>query len=257
METPTCKCCLNQTTQFVGHIDFNKTCMDRFGSRIFPVSDVQVPYYSCQNCGFVFTDMMDTWSKQQFSENIYNTDYSKADAPTPGYENKSVRESISYQNGINLIKSLDGSEKEIRVLDYGAGGNPGKTGLAFLDHGFELFSYEPHLSDTNSLPEGIFEFIYAIEVVEHCHDLEDLGTQICQKLSLDGIFYVQTLLHPFPTPDNVLNSWYISPRNGHISIFTFQSLVILFRRYGINIVQTIHGVIGFTNKPIFKNNFLI
>jgi hypothetical protein len=54
-----------------------------------------------------------------------------------------------------------------------------------------------------------------------------------------------------------MKSWYIAPRNGHISIFTLPALSILFRRHGINLVQTLHGLIGFRQKPSFPNSFFV
>jgi len=200
---------------------------------------------------------MDNWSMKEFGERIYNEDYSLADGAIPGYENVDVRGSVSYQNGLNIVRALDGSQKQIRILDYGSGGNPGATGLALLDQGFDVYSYEPHFVDASALPTGQFDFIIAIEVVEHCHDLVDLGNFLQTRLSRDGIFYIQTLLHPFPNNKDVLSSWYISPRNGHISIFTFRALAIFLRRYGLNLCQTVNGLVAFKNKPLFRNHYLI
>jgi hypothetical protein len=72
-------------------------------------------------------------------------------------------------------------------------------------------------------------------------------------LSRDGILWIQTLIHPHPAENDILSSWYIAPRNGHISIFTLPALTALFRRYEINVVQTAFGLIGFKHLPTFKN----
>ena len=96
-----------------------------------------------------------------------------------------------------------------------------------------------------------------IEVIEHCHNLDAVLLYLSKHLARDGIIHIQTLLHSFPTPEDILSSWYIAPRNGHISIFTFQALAVMFRRYGINIVQTIFGVVGFRQKPTFVNKYFI
>lgn len=251
-----CKCCGNKA-KYKGAIDLNKTCHDRFGERVFDLSDILVNYYVCGNCGFIFTPDMDEWTFRKFGDLIYNEDYSKADGVLPGHENTDRRESVSYKNGIRLAEILDGSQREIRVLDYGAGGNPGDTGLALQDRGFDLVSYDPHVPSACERPSGKFDFIYMIEVIEHCHNLDAVLLYLSKHLARDGIIHIQTLLHSFPTPEDILSSWYIAPRNGHISIFTFQALAVMFRRYGINIVQTIFGVVGFRQKPTFVNKYFI
>lgn len=251
-----CKCCGNRA-RFKGNIDFNRTCHDRIAGRVFPISDVLIPYFLCTNCGFIFTPHMDGWSGQEFRHHIYNDEYFKADAPLPGYETAGRRETISYKNGLRLAKLLDGAQNEIRILDYGAGGNPGDAGLALLDKGFDLESYEPHFSGSDVAPVGRYDFIFMIEVIEHCHQLDDLAASMSRLMARDGLIHIQTLLHPHPAPGDVLESWYIAPRNGHISIFTFQALATLFRRHGINIVNTIFGTIGFKEKPRFPNKYFI
>jgi hypothetical protein len=80
---------------------------------------------------------------------------------------------------------------------------------------------------------------------------------IAAHLSDHGLLYFATLLHAFPTPPDVLKSWYIAPRNGHISIFTLVALTLLFRRVGINVVQTAFGLVGFKKQPNFPNGIFV
>lgn len=246
-----CKCC-NSKCRDLGAIDFNKTCHDRIAGRVFSISDILVPYFNCTNCGFIFTDYMDSWSAVEFERHIYNSEYSKADGILPGYESATRRETISYKNGLTIAKLLDGAQADIRLLDYGSGGDPGDSGLALIDKGFDLASYEPYFSKTVQ-PKGKYDFIYLIEVIEHCHNVLEVAEYLSRLLQRDGMIHIQTLLHPYPTPAEVLKSWYIAPRNGHISIFTYQALAVLFRRFGINIVNTLHGIFGFREKPRYKN----
>jgi len=256
MDPIVCKCCGNRS-EFRGAIDFNKTCHDRFGERVFGISQILVNYFACIGCGFIFTPDMDEWSVYKFAELIYNEDYSKADGAIPGFEHTSRKESFSYKNGMRLAEMLDGSQSEITLLDFGAGGNPGDTGLALIDRGFNVSSFDPHISGVNDYPKGKFDFVYLIEVIEHCHNVDEVAAWISKHLARDGIVHIQTLLHGFPTAADVLSSWYIAPRNGHISIFTLQALTLLFRKFGINIVQTVFGVIGFKEKPKFANKYFV
>lgn len=254
-----CKCCNRGDVFPVGEVDFNKACWDREGKRVFPPSDIMVPYFACRNCGFIFTNHMDNWSSEDFKTKVYNEDYpTKVNPPPPEEASLPIKEKSLYRVGQNMALLLQGSQKRIRILDYGAGSKISLAGQALQDAGFSYFSYEPYSdSGEKKPPAGTFEFIFAIQVVEHCHDLSALVDFIKTHLADDGIFYVQTLFHPFPTPPDILSSWYISPRDGHVSIFTFLALTTLFRRAGLNVVQTIHGVLVFKNLPRFPNKFFL
>ena len=255
---PRCKCC-NAESRFLGNVDFAKSCHDRF-EKVFVDSGILIPYFGCKNCSFVFTNYMDNWSIEDFKNKIYNQDYCLADGILPGFETglEDQRKTVSYENGKHIATLFEASAKAIRVLDYGSGGDPGDTGLALLDKGFDLTSFDPYRSnDMSKISNSQFDLIIAIEVFEHCHDLNSLGLQMNQLLSENGLIVFSTLLHPHPTPDNVLSSWYIAPRNGHISIFSLNALTILFRRYKINIVQSAFGLFGFKNLPLYKNEIFI
>lgn len=254
---PACKCC-SFTTSLIGRLDFNRSCIDRLGTRAFPPSDRQVPYWACGNCGFVFTDYMDQWSAEDFKREIYNTDYLKADPPIPGRVTEvPVCETPSYQSGLTIASMLQGSQDQIRILDFGSGGDPGPTGLALIEQGFTVHSYEPYRSGSSFDPDSAYDVIIAIEVLEHCHDLRWLAQFMSQHLRREGILWIQTMLHPCPTPPGVLESWYIAPRNGHISIFTLWSLTLLFRSVGINIVQMALATFGFKSLPRFPNRIFV
>ena len=77
------------------------------------------------------------------------------------------------------------------------------------------------------------------------------------RLSADGVIWIQTMLHPHPTPPNVLESWYIAPRNGHISIFSLPALTALFRPAGINIIVTADGLFGVKQLPRMKSRIFV
>ena len=250
---PACKCCASRT-RWIGALDFNASCMDRDG-RVFPVSPELVPYYACEHCGFVFTTFCDDWRREDFQQRIYNGDYALAD-PDPGLH-RGIRATVSYRNGQELARLLEGSAGRIRLLDFGAGGKPGRMGQALIDAGFEVDSYEPYLAE-DALEQGLrgrYDVICAMEVFEHCHDLEQVLSIIDQRLAERGLLYFSTCLHPYPTPDTVLDSWYIAPRNGHISIFTHRAITLLFRRIGIHILHHAFGWIGLRQLPDFPNAF--
>jgi hypothetical protein len=168
-----------------------------------------------------------------------------------------IRERPAYSMGQHIADAFDGNQPVVRILDFGSGGDPGPTGLALQDRGFRVFSYDPYRSDSTELPDGCFDIIVAIEVFEHCHDLVALSQFMRDRLCREGLIWIQTMLHPHPTPNNVLRSWYIAPRNGHISIFSLPSLTALFRRVGINVVVTTEGVFAFKRLPTMKSRIFM
>ncbi len=260
MKYPTkCKCCNSGSLKFVGNLDANRACWDRYGVPIFTPSNIVVPYFVCQNCGFIFTPYMDEWSPDDFKSKIYNSDYLvKVNPPLPNEVGKPVTESNGYRLGKYLAFMLDGAQTSIRILDYGAGSEISNAGRALKDSGFDYYAYEPYLADhKKELPAGKFDFIFAIEVIEHCHDLNNFSQFMASTISNEGILYLQTELHQFPTPENILESWYIAPRDGHISIFTFQALTALLRQVNLNVVQTTYGLLAFKNLPKYSNKFFV
>tara|TARA_B100001989_G_C24485637_1_gene436792 strand:+ start:305 stop:1159 length:855 start_codon:yes stop_codon:yes gene_type:complete len=260
--TVKCKCC-GADAPYLGDVDFSKTCHDRYGKKVFQNTGCDVPYQKCENCGFIFSTYADNWTSKEMKKLIYNEEYNKSDGVVPGWEEglSDPRKSISYLNGEKLIQNYGLSkEQNIRILDYGSGGNPGNTGLCFLDKGFDLTSYDPYSAngDTNiELKHDKYDFIYSIEVFEHVVDLGKLCRFMSSHLSDTGMLHIQTLLHPNQTDHTILDSWYISPKNGHFSIFTFVSIFILFKSFGINVMNSPFGLVGFKNKPLFKNNIFV
>lgn len=131
-----CKCC-NAEASFLGNLDFNCGHDSKIITTEKPYqAPNDVPYYRCSNCGFIFTNHMDNWSKEDFQRKIYNT--------TDAFKGKEEpRKTVSYQSGQRIASYFQSAKNEIRVLDFGSAGNPGNLGLAFLDQGFDLTSYEP------------------------------------------------------------------------------------------------------------------
>ena len=253
---PRCKCC-GRVVALLGRIDFNRSCLDRIGTRVFPPSHRLLPYWRCEDCGFIFTDQMDAWSAEDFKREIYNDDYIKVDPPIPGRSDVPARQTPAYQAGRHIASFFGGGQNAIRILDFGAGGDPGPTGLALIDQGFTVQSHDPYRSDVCVTEDSRYDLIIAIEVLEHCNDLRDVQRFMQTHLADGGLLWIQTLLHPHPAPPDILSSWYIAPRNGHISIFSFVSLHLLFRQVGINIVQTPFATIGFRTLPKFPNTVFV
>lgn len=261
--TVKCKCC-GADSPYLGSVDFSKTCHDRFGEKVFQNTDCDVPYQKCMNCGFIFSTFADDWTHEEMQKLIYNEEYHKSDGVLPGWEEglDNPRKTESYSIGERLIQNFGLSpEQNIQILDFGSGGNPGLTGLCFLDKGFDLTSYDPYNPNgkvnNTELKHNKYDFIYSVEVFEHIVELGELCRFMDNHLSDRGMLHIQTALHPHPTDNTVIDSWYISPKNGHFSIFTFRAISILFKSVGINVMITPFGLVGFKNKPLFKNNIFV
>ncbi len=250
-----CKVC-GSATEPIGSVDANKCCIDRFGPRSFPVSPIEVEYAACSNCGFIFTTYMDQWTDTEFKTNIYNADYEEINPPIIGRSDVPVHETPAYATGLRIAGLFDGAQSQIRILDFGAGGNPGATGQALIDSGFSVDSYDPYRADAPAIT-GTYGLIIAIEVLEHCTDLASVRLFMRKHLAENGLVWVETLLHPFPTPPDALDSWYIAPRDGHISIHTFPSISLFFNSIGLNYASTIHGGFAFKKLPDYPNKIFL
>ena len=206
---PACKCCGGQTSFFAGY-DFSRTCEDQ-ERPVFARSGIDVPYYRCSSCGFVFTTYFDRWSKETFAERIYNSEYILADPEFSAIRPKYIAEQLS-----TLLASVPA---DIKILDYGGG--EGKLIQELKLRGFERCeSYDPFFSD-GSRPEGSFNLITAFEVAEHTADPILLFQDALSFLAPHGVLLFTTALQS-RKPDR--DWWYIAPRNGHISIHSYASL---------------------------------
>jgi 2-polyprenyl-3-methyl-5-hydroxy-6-metoxy-1,4-benzoquinol methylase len=80
---------------------------------------------------------------------------------------------------------------------------------------------------------GKFDLITAFEVFEHVPDVDMLMSDLRALLAPGGIVLFSTLLSDGQILQNRrLDWWYASPRNGHISLFSRASLVLLAKRHG-------------------------
>jgi SAM-dependent methyltransferase len=217
-----CKVC-DSPAAFFDVVDFNK----HTGGYAFGPSGIYVPWHRCDNCGFLFTTFFDDWSTEDFRRFIYNDDYKILD---PEY--LSGRAQGVAANFARFLAEF----KSARILDYGAGS------AAFASRMQELGfpgaeSYDPFSLPTR--PEGRFDFISCIEVIEHAPSPQAILSDMRSFLADDGCILLIESLQP-PDIDRVrCGWWYVAPRNGHTSIYasrTFarvaQQADMIFHRSG-------------------------
>ena len=209
-----CKVCGSAAPLFAV-VDIGKTCGDE-NAYPFGLFGEAVYYARCSNCGFVFTDHFDDWSALEWSTSIYNAEYKLVD---PDF--LSVRPEA---NAAWLADTVGPNLCDIKILDFGSGN--GKTEEFLRLRGFaNVVSYDPIFNDV--VPDGKFDLVTAFEVVEHSPNPVEVFRQLVSFMSPGATLVFQTCL----TPDNMetIRSgwWYMSPRNGHVSLYSSGALQTL------------------------------
>lgn len=213
-------------------VDLHKSCEENRGL-FLPLSGRAIYYAKCEHCGFVFAPEMHAWSLEEFGKLIYNEDYVKVD---PDYVEIRPR-----QNANTIAQMFASNYKDIRHLDYGGG--DGLFSQVLQSQGWDSVSWDPFYQTHEDLVGlGKFDLITAFEVFEHVPDVGALITTLNNLLSEDGLILFSTLVS-----DGVLdthgriNWWYAAPRNGHISLFTYESLKLLGELVGLQFVTFSKG----------------
>lgn len=199
-------------------VDFNKTCMEIFGI-YFDKSGFPVDYLWCEDCGFCFAPDLHKWALADFESYIYNAEYSKID---PDYID--VRPT---NNAWHVIKLFCGGDGKIDHLDFGGGA--GLLSKKLAEAGWSSISYDPFVNKNISVSQlGTFDLITAFEVFEHVPDVNKLMNDLAILLRQEGVILFSTLISDnYISNEKKLGWWYAAPRNGHISLFSQQSLAIL------------------------------
>ena len=220
-----CQIC-NGQTELLDVVDFNKSCEENRGF-FLPLSGIPIFYSQCVTCKFTFAPEFAKWSEKDFLEKIYNDKYIEID---PDY--LEVRPQASSQ----FLKQMFPDQKaSIRHLDYG-GGN-GKLSQLLRQDGWDSETYDPFpSSDTRLADLGKFNLITAFEVFEHVPDVTELMQNLTQLMAADCLVLFSTLVSDGNIKANTrITWWYASPRNGHISLFSKQSLLLLANKYQLNV----------------------
>lgn len=207
-----CKICEGDTKVW-GYTDFNKTCNDHPEFRWI---GVPITYSKCKSCGLIATDYFDNWNNEMFAEEIYNEDYGLVD---PDYI------SVRPQSNAEFISKLVSKDKTI--MDYG-GGN-GKTAEILRSMGYQATFWDVHSGLQK--PQGRFDVVVSIEVFEHTTTPVETFEEAISFLKDDGRLVYTTL-----TNNNLKNHemhWYLSPRNGHVLMHSYESLDELGAKFGM------------------------
>jgi hypothetical protein len=209
-----CPVCRSMAPYF-DTVDLNKSCEEANGLML-PPSGTPVDYYHCADCGFCFAPQMRAWSAAQFATKIYNQDYRLVD---PDY--LSVR---PLGNAAMIDELFAASRGQLRHLDYGGG--EGLLSRTLAQAGWNSLSFDPFVNHDMRIDTlGKFDLLTAFEVFEHVAELDVLLVNLQSLCSEDGLILFSTLLSDgHIVSGERLGWWYAAPRNGHISLFSQESL---------------------------------
>ncbi len=194
----------------------NVSCGDYFeGRRLYPEDRGSLQLMECVACGFARFDGMDRWSADEFRARIYNDDYHLCDQPFLGARPR------------KLAAWLAEALPRQRLVDYGGG--EGMMASLLRDLGFDAVSFDPFYGES-AAPVGTSPVVTAFEVVEHVPDQRALFRALMELCAPSGIIIFSTLLK---VKELSGDWWYASPRNGHVSFHSRQSLQLLMADLGL------------------------
>ncbi|SNB46982.1 class I SAM-dependent methyltransferase [Geobacter sp. DSM 9736] len=207
-----CKCCGGAASPY-GVVDFSKNCSELTAAP-FAVSGIPIYYYKCAHCDFIFTTAFDNFSHKDFVTHIYNQDYVLVD---PEYAQ--IRPSRTAEN----VAGMFGEYRSLSILDYG-GGN-GTFAKMMKAYGFQCVdTYDPFSAEFLTRPSRQYDLVISIEVAEHTVDPKATFEELTSFVSPEGMALFTTVIQPQDMANIGVNWNYISPRNGHVSIYSGNTL---------------------------------
>jgi 2-polyprenyl-6-hydroxyphenyl methylase/3-demethylubiquinone-9 3-methyltransferase len=216
-----CKCC-DATATLFGVVDFNRSCEDVSRPPV-PLSGIPIYYYRCPQCGFLFTPALDDFSDEDFRREIYNQDYQRFDPEYGG---------ARAQRWARSLSGMFASTKQLGILDYGSG--TGTLAQSLRERGFDnVQAYDPFVPEFARRPSAKFDLIISLETVEHSPRPREIFDDMVALLADPGIILFSTLFQPDEIRRMGTSWWYIAPRNGHVSLFTPESVRELVKPHGL------------------------
>ena len=176
-------------------------------------------YTVCHVCRCAFIEEMKDWQPRDFADKIYNGDYNKIDT---GYDGSRVRKHLPFI--VNAMNSLHCR----KTVDFG-GGN-GLLADLLTEAGFEAYSFDFFARrDEPAIPDGSFDALTAIEVLEHEIEPHKLWSAIRDFLKPGGFFLCTT---EFCDNKDISNWFYANPRAGHDLIYSISAIRYCAVRFG-------------------------
>lgn len=249
-----CAICGATHLSYAGSKDFGESCNDYFeGRRMFEQYDAPIPYYQCQACGFLFSIAFEDWTEDDFRNHVYNEHYILTD---PLFDSHRPKENAA------LIGTLFHREKaSAKLLDFGGG--KGLTAQHLQEAGFDVTTYDKYHKTDESPLLRTYDVISSFEVIEHVPARDQFAWMRQLSSLLNDSPYARIVLSSeLVRRPNDLSWWYVSPRNGHISVHSDDSLRILASRFGLAVtsisssVHLLHRQVTWVMTPAANAHFL-
>ena len=267
---PSCRCCGAANTFHRGR---------KFGTFKQHTFD----YYGCRECDFLFVEPFPGYD-------VYNDAYYRGEGPDP-YVNYEV-EYLDYRKTHRLIEFEDLAQvaeqfwasrsgaSTVTWLDYGCGAggfikyltdrrelrrSGGANSIQVAGHdlgtyaeklksdGYKILNAEELLA----LPDGTFDIISMIEVIEHIEYPARALSDAARLLKPGGLLILTTGNMASPVANRLgLNYAYLIPEI-HVSLFTSRCLDMLYQRHGLS-SSLVHykGVVRFKVLKTLRSGFL-
>ena len=233
-QSPVCKVCSSKTNLFTV-LDFNAVCLANSNYKL-GLLGVPIYYHRCSECGLIYTYAFDKFTSNGWIKYIYNDEYfTKLDT---GYG--FVRPSLNAEI-LHAISIYWGKSRTIGV-DYG-GGN-GMLSQILRKRSIAYYTYDPFdLSDIREEDIGKFNILSAFEVLEHT--IDPIGTfKDILRLAADKFVFVASTQcsHDLVNLNTHDTWWYVAPRNGHVSIYTVESLQQIANQFQLDYISVSRGL---------------
>jgi SAM-dependent methyltransferase len=241
-----CKACGAATSAW-GAVDFSRSSQMQGGPPDPPIG-VPVHYRRCGDCGLIFTDAFDDWSQSDFLANIYNDGYLAID---PDYA-----EARPAGSARQIVRLFGRHTSQLSVLDYGTGTGVLVERLRRLGVG-QVTGYDPFNPEFAVRPTGTFNLVTCFETLEHLPDPAATLADLAGFVAPDGVVLFSTLLQPPDIESQGVGWWYIGPRNGHVTLYSWEALNRLWGRLGFTVGsfnENLH--IAYRELPSFAAHLL-
>lgn len=196
---------------------------DRFGQ--------EYRYIKCSRCRFLFDQdlVLNKNALEVKTAKVYDQEYfTRIDS---GWKLRGDKMAGVINAFLKIFGWVRG-KKNMTVLDYGAG-NGYVTSL--LKSPGQIFYYDKYEKPTYRGDFLVSEkpkeanLVCAVELVEHLADLHEW--EHISKLSLNALIFTTEVSNGIS--DDQLQHWvYVNPDAGHTSVYSFEALAILAKKYG-------------------------
>lgn len=178
-------------------------------------------YVRCSSCRTVYAPEVLTWEPDDFKRKIYNPDYIKFDPDFMERRPRIYADSLYKQRFVSFAG---------RHLDYG-GGNGRLSQILRKEASWDSCSFDRFYGDVK-LPEGRFDLVTAIEVLEHAVNVHELWSDLTKLINPGGVLFVSTWTAPDDLEATGDGWFYLLPRNGHFIFYSQQAFDLLGKQYG-------------------------